>query len=294
VEGKDENMILKVKHLNIRQIADSGQCFRMNPTEDGGYHLVAYRKYLTLRQPEEDILELECSPEDYEAVWRDYFHMDYDYGSIVDRLERGSDDFLRNAVRYGRGIRILKQEPFEMLISFIISQNKNIPSIKTCIERICEKYGDRLTDQATGAVYYAFPSPERLAEAKKEDLRQLKLGYRDSYILNAAGAVAEGRIKLEELKTVSHEEAVKTLCTIHGVGTKVANCVSLYGLQHIEAFPVDVWIRRILSEVYSDSFDTTPYRGYAGILQQYMFYYIRSLKEGGKAGRIQKEALQSS
>ncbi len=282
-------MILKTKNLNIRQIAESGQCFRMNPIEQGGYSLIAYGSYLTVRQPEEDILELECSEEDYRAVWKDYFHMEYDYGSIVSRLEQGPDIFIRNAVQYGRGIRILKQEPFEMLISFIISQNKNIPAIKTCIERLCEKYGDQGMDRTTGVRYYSFPTADRLAEASKEDLRQLKLGYRDSYILSAARAVAEGTVRLEELKTVSHEEAVKTLCTIHGVGVKVATCVSLYGLQHIEAFPVDVWIRRILSEVYGDSFDTAPYRDYAGILQQYMFYYIRSLKEGGKAPRSKKE-----
>ena len=271
-------MILTTNYLNIRQIAESGQCFRMNPIENGRYSLIAYGRYLELEQLKEDVIELSCTEEVYERVWKDYFHMDYDYGSIVNRLEHCDDEFLRDAVQYGSGIRILRQEPFEMLISFIISQNKNIPSIKTCIERICDKYGACLTDQVTGMVYHVFPTPEQLAKARKEDLRQLKLGYRDSYILSAAKAVAEGTVNLEELKSTDHEEAVKALQGIHGVGEKVANCVSLYGLHHVEAFPVDVWIRRILSEVYGNCFDTAPYTGYAGILQQYMFYYIRSLK----------------
>ncbi len=273
-------MILQMKNLNIRQIAESGQCFRMNPLRDGSYSLVAYGRYLIISQPEEDLIELGCTEEEYRTIWRDYFHIDYDYDRIVDQLIHSTDEFLRNAVQGGSGIRILRQEPFEMLISFIISQNKNIPSIKTCIERICERYGERSTDKSTGVVYYAFPTPEQLADAKQEELRSLKLGYRDSYILSAARAVASGAINLEALKSASHEEAVKALCDIHGVGIKVANCVSLYGLHHIEAFPVDVWIRRIFTEVYENRFDTAPYRGYAGIIQQYMFYYFRSLKNG--------------
>ncbi len=269
-------MILNVEHLNIRQIAESGQCFRMNPIGDGKYSLIAFGRYLEISQPKDDTIELGCTEADYRTIWKDYFHLEYDYSSIVHSLRNCNDEFLRKAVQYGSGIRILRQEPFEMLISFIISQNKNIPSIKTCIERISEKYGDCCTDQATGVVYHAFPTPEQLAEAKQEDLRQLKLGYRDTYILSAARAVAEGMVRLEELKSAGHDEAVKTLRSIHGVGEKVANCVSLYGLHHIDAFPVDVWIRRILSEVYGNCFDAAPYSGYAGILQQYMFYYIRS------------------
>ncbi len=284
-------MILQTKHLNIQQIAESGQCFRMNPIGNGKYSLIAFGRYLEISQQKEDTLELHCTEEDFDAIWKSYFHLDYDYETIVSSLSQSSDDFLRRAVKNGSGIRILRQEPFEMLISFIISQNKNIPSIKACIERICERYGACIADQITGMVHYAFPTAEQLAEAKKEDLRQLKLGYRDSYILSAARAVAEGTVNLEELKKASHAEALRVLQGIHGVGEKVANCVSLYGLHHIEAFPVDVWIRRILTEVYGNSFDTAPYSGYAGIVQQYMFYYIRSRKESGNVLQNKKESL---
>lgn len=272
-------MKIKTENFNLQQIAESGQCFRMNRRMDENrYSLVAYGRYLELSQPEQNIVEFNCSEEDYRDIWSDYFDIGYDYGRVIRNLLESGDEFLRKAAEFGRGIRILRQEPFEMLISFVISQNKNIPSIKACIERICERYGNCRTDTATGVRYYTFPTPKQLAAAEKEELRSLKLGYRDEYILRAARAVEEGAIDLEALKNCSHEEAVNFLRSIHGVGEKVANCVSLYGLHHIEAFPVDVWIKKVLTEVYGGNFHGEKYNGYAGIVQQYMFYYIRALK----------------
>ncbi len=271
-------MIVSVNHFNIKQIAESGQCFRMNQEEGGRYSLVAFGRYLELCQLEENVIELGCTKEEYDEVWKDYFDIGYDYGRIVGELMAGEDAFLKQAAVYGSGIRILRQEPFEMLISFIISQNKNIPSIKHCIEWICERYGDLRKDKSTGVLYHVFPSAKQLAMAEKGELRELKLGYRDNYILSAAKTVAEDRISLEKLKRTSHEEAVEELQKIHGVGKKVANCVSLYGLHHIEAFPVDVWIKRILNDVYNNKFNAEHFKGYAGIIQQYMFFYIRFLK----------------
>ncbi|CRZ35150.1 N-glycosylase/DNA lyase [Herbinix hemicellulosilytica] len=268
-------MIIENKNFDLKQIAESGQCFRMNPISQNKYYLIAFDRYLELEQLEEDVVEISCSEEDYNKIWKNYFHLDFDYGSIVDKLVSGTDNFLKEAAKYGKGIRILRQDPFEMLISFIISQNKNIPAIKSCIEKICEVYGNKTEDKTTGKVYYTFPTPNKLAEAKKEDLRALKLGYRDEYIIEASRAVYLGKIDLEALKACSHEEAVKTLKSIKGIGDKVANCISLFGLHHIEAFPIDVWMKRVLSEYYDNKFDTALYQGYAGIVQQYMFYYIR-------------------
>lgn len=268
-------MKIKNKNFKIKQIAESGQCFRMNPIAANRYGLIAFDRYIELEQLDEDLVEISCEISDYNDIWKNYFHLDYDYGYIVNTLIEGSDKFLKDAAIYGSGIRILRQDPFEMLISFIISQNKNIPSIKTCIERICEVYGKKLVDNITGTVFYSFPTPDILAEAKKEDLRALKLGYRDEYIIGAARAVSSGEIDLEALKSCSHEEAVKSLKNIRGIGDKVANCISLYGLHHIEAFPIDVWMKRVLSEYYDNKFDSAKYLGYAGIVQQYMFYYIR-------------------
>ncbi len=272
-------MLLHNKNFNIKQIADSGQCFRMNKIDESKYSLIAYGRYLELVQKDEDAVELSCGEEEYHQIWEEYFDLEYDYNHIVQTLLQGSDQFLKEAAEYGRGIRIVRQEPFEAAISFIISQNKNIPAIKSCIEAICKQYGEqRISDECGGVEYFTFPSPEVLAVAKNEELRALKTGYRDEYIIKAAQAVASGEVKLEYLKTSSYEEAKLTLKSIHGIGEKVANCICLYGLHHIEVFPIDVWIARVLKEIYNDDFHQEQYQGYAGIIQQYMFYYMRYRK----------------
>lgn len=270
-------MKIKNNNFNLKQIAESGQCFRMNPVSENRYSVIAFGRYIELEQLDEDIIEISCEDSEFNNIWKNYFHLDYDYGCIVDSLSNGTDQFLKEAAIYGKGIRILRQDPFEMLISFIISQNKNIPSIKKCIESICEVYGNRQEDKSSGRVYYTFPTAKVLANAKIEDLRALKLGYRDEYILAAARAVSSGEIDLEALKLCSHEDAVKALKSIKGIGDKVANCISLYGLHHIGAFPIDVWMKRVLEEYYDNKFDPSKYEGYAGIVQQYMFYYIRHI-----------------
>ncbi len=275
-------MLIHNENFNIMQIAQSGQCFRMNPLEDIEnrikYGLIAYGKYLELIQLTEDTVELSCSEEEFEEIWKDYFDLSYDYGRIVRELLEGEDAFLKEAAQYGRGIRILKQDPFEATVSFIISQNKNIPAIKNCIEAICERYGERKYCKKCDREYTTFPSPLVLAQAKREDLRTLKTGYRDEYIIRAAQAIVQGEVNFEEMKKCSYEESITRLKTIHGVGEKVANCISLYGLHHIEGFPVDVWILRVLKEIYNDKFEKNKYTGYVGIIQQYMFYYMRYLK----------------
>lgn len=271
-------VLIHNKNFNIKQIADSGQCFRMNHIQEQRYCLTAYGKYLELNQVSEDTVELNCSSEEFEQLWEEYFDLKYDYGIIVQSLIQGTDVFLREAAEFGRGIRILKQEPFEAMISFIISQNKNIPAIKSCIEAICKQYGEKRLNQETDTVYYTFPTPEVLAAAKKDELRQLKTGYRDEYIIKAAQAVTQGEMNLTSLKKSSYMEAVKHLRSIHGIGEKVANCISLYGLHHIEVFPVDVWIAKVLREIYHNEFQAEQYEGYAGVVQQYMFYYIRNGK----------------
>jgi len=272
-------MIIHSKNFNIKQIAQSGQCFRMNPIDNDSYSLIAYGRYLILTQIDEETIELSCSEEEYSDVWEDYFDMRYDYDCIVQKLQAGTDDFLRKASEYGRGIRILRQESFEAAISFIISQNKNIPAIKSCIEAICEQYGERrVSSWSSEVTYYTFPTPQALATASREDLRKLKTGYRDEYIIKASQAFLSCEVDLENLKTSDCDCTIKALKSIHGIGDKVANCIALYGLHHIEVFPVDVWIKRILKEIYNDEFDQSKYEGYAGIVQQYMFYYMRHLQ----------------
>lgn len=269
-------MIKQYENFNLKHIAESGQCFRMNPLDEISFGIVSYGKFLKLTQIEEDKVDFDCSEEDFNNIWLDYFDLDYDYKSIVTKLQTDEDDFLRKASEYGYGLRILKQEPFEALISFIISQNKNIPAIKSSIERLSKMYGEEIHVPGSDSIYYTFPSPEKLANASNEDLRKTGLGYRDEYIIRTSRAVANGDIDLNALKHVGHSDAVEALLTLHGVGIKVANCASLYGLHYIDAFPIDTWIKRILNEIYDNKFDIKKYDGYAGIVQQYMFYYMRN------------------
>ncbi len=273
-EGPD--MLIRSKNFNIKQIAESGQCFRMNPIGENRYVLIALGHCLLLEQKSEDLVELSCDEREFEELWRSYFDLDYDYQELIDCMEKGNDSFLKEAAAFGNGIRILRQDFFETMISFIISQNKNIPAIKSSIENICKRYGEQRFCVETGITYHTFPTPEILATACPEELRSFSVGYRDSYILSAARAITEGQLKLEKIKTCGYEEAKKALLCIHGIGEKVANCICLYGLHHIEVFPVDVWIKRILSEVYRDQFCLNQFVGRMGIVQQYMFYYMRN------------------
>lgn len=276
-------MVLQTHNFSVKQIAESGQCFRMNKITDKKYSLVAYGGYLELEdideieEPEYNAVLMSCDLDEYKAIWKYYFDMDYNYRDLVTTLLYGDDEFLRIAATYGSGIRILRQEPFEALISFIISQRKSIPAIKNCIEKLCERYGEQ--KEWNGKTYYTFPTPDRLANARLEDLRGLGAGYRDEYIVNAARAVADGQIDLEELKRASCDEAIQTLKKLYGVGDKVASCVALFGLHHLEAFPVDVWIERVVEQHYNGCFNISKYKEYAGIVQQYMYYYIINHKE---------------
>lgn len=266
-------MIIESNNFNLKQIADSGQCFRMNEIEDNTYSLIAYDKYIELKQIDNHTIDISCSEEDYRDIWYEYFDMGYDYEGICDLLINGDDKFLSDAAGYGSGIRILQQDPFEVLISFIISQNKNIPAIKSSIESISKMFGQEKI--CKGVTYYTFPSPQALSQASQEELRQAKLGYRDKYISAAANMVASGQLNLDQLKLMEPQQAFKELNKIFGVGPKVANCISLFGLHHLDRVPVDVWIKRILEEIYDNDFDWTKYDGYAGVVQQYMFYYMR-------------------
>ena len=190
------------------------------------------------------------------------------------RILKKNDPFLYAACSFGKGIRILKQDAWEMLVSFIISQNKNIPAIKKSVELLCEAAGQRVEDSC--GRYYLFPTPEAILSMSDEELSTCRLGYRCRYVRAAAADVAGGRLNLDALRNASEEDTLKALTGVYGVGIKVANCVSLFGLHHIDAFPIDVWIRRILDNEYPGEYPMEEYRPYNGIYQQYMFYYYRN------------------
>ncbi|MDL2254115.1 DNA-3-methyladenine glycosylase 2 family protein [Ruminococcaceae bacterium OttesenSCG-928-I18] len=264
---------LTLPHFHLPKIAESGQCFRLNALSSGAYSLVAGSQRLVLTQTGPATVRFACSREAFEEHWADYFDLGTDYGAFEGKIS--SDDlFLQEAAEYGRGIRILRQDPWEMLITFILSQRKNIPAIKKAVENLCRCFGEKREE--AGDVYYAFPTPGTLASQTSETLAGCSLGYRTPYVLSAAKMVAENEIQLKALASLSNEELHKTLLTIPGVGAKVANCILLFGYHRIDAFPIDVWIQRVIDEEYGGIFPIEKYPGFAGVLQQYLFFYARS------------------
>lgn len=291
------------ENFSIGQICESGQCFRLhrlegsnreqkikaeirnkrsltnedgNQISDGKYALTALGQYLEMEQRQNQFF-FDCTPEEFERVWREYFDLEEDYGKIMDMIDP-RDTYLLKAAAYGSGIRILRQDLWEMIISFIVSQQNNIRRIRKCIETLCQRYGEekRLED---GRKYYIFPTPETLAKASLEELYACNLGYRSKYIHKTAASVALGDIDLDAIRQMDYKEAMKELCKLTGVGEKVANCICLFALHKTEAFPVDTHIQKVLREQYADGFPFDRYAGYAGTLQQYIFYY--DLKKGG-------------
>ena len=241
--------ITSMMEIDFKKIVHSGQCFRAQDLGDK-FRFVSKDKILYIKQGE-DIAD---------SFWRNYFDLDKNYNIDVE------GEFLSKAKAYSQGIRILKQDPFETLISFIISQRRSIPAIRTCVERICETCGV----EQDGV--YLFPTPKDLANA---DISDCGLGYRHDYVKNAAKLVSYGDIDLEAFRKLSTEDLMYELTSIRGVGEKVANCVALFGYHKIEAFPVDVWISRVQDRYYNGRFPVEKYPGFAGVLQQYIFYFIR-------------------
>lgn len=261
------------EYLDMRKIADSGQVFRFNKTDDGSYDLIANNKHLRIQKliDNKDIntYELDCSEEDYNKIWKDYFDMDTDYRIYTDDLDE-NDVYLQKACEYSKGIRILRQDKWEMLVSFIISQRKSIPAIKSSIEKMAVNLGEEIDDRI-----YAFPKPQEILSADDTVLESCGLGYRLPYIRAAARDVIENGVDLYDSDNLSDEELLEKLKEFKGVGVKVANCVLLFGYHRIGAFPIDVWVEKILNNHYDGTFPMERYKGYAGVLQQYMFFYER-------------------
>ena len=258
--------------FDVKKIAESGQCFRMNPNVEDGYTLVALGRVLRLRETQQGCA-LDCSQADFDALWRDYFDLERDYADIRASADP-NDAFLGRACDYGRGIRMLRQDPWEMLITFILSQRKNIPAIRYCVEALCSRYGEPI--ERAGERFFAFPSAERLAALDERCLKDCSLGYRAKYVSAAARLVAGGALDLTQIANLTDDELMQALLTVPGVGEKVANCVLLFGYHRLGRFPRDVWINRIVENEYEGMFPLERYPGITGALQQYMFFYARS------------------
>ena len=264
--------VLENKNFNLEQICESGQCFRMNPLEEekGAFFLIAGDRFLRARQDEGRIY-LDCDENDFQEFWKEYFDLDTDYGKILESIDE-NDVYLNPAAASCPGMRILRQPVWETIVSFIISQQNNIKRIKKSIELLCKEYGQK-NEHKDGAVYYSFPEPGALCRLPEDALMSCNLGYRSKYVVRAAARVESVDFDLKLLKTLGYEDAMEYLKSLSGVGDQVANCICLFALHHIGAFPVDTHIRQILSAHYPGGFPFERYRGYAGILQQYMFYY---------------------
>ena len=286
-EEKGNTIIEDVKDFDLSQTLECGQCFRFYKQDENDYVVVAYNKLLRIKQDGSNLIFFDCSENDMES-WINYFDLNRDYSQIKKFLLR-KDKVLKPAIEEKWGVRILNQEFHETLISFIISQNKQISHIKQLVRRISENYGSYL-GSVNGEDYYSFPDCSVLGTITEEDFREMKTGFRAPYLADAVLKLSLGELKAADFKGVGEEEAGKKLMTVKGVGEKVANCVMLFSLGYRAAFPIDVWIKRIMEELYFNGEDTSKdaiakfakenYGEYGGYAQQYLFCYGRDNKVG--------------
>lgn len=269
-------MIKLSRNFNQTHTFECGQCFRWNPDREGGYTGVAGGRVCRVKDG-----IVRCSDED-NGFWENYFGTGDDYDKIKSELI-ARDPELEKCVEYGSGILILHQDLWETIISFIISANNNIPRIKKIIETLCENFGDEIEEG-----YFSFPAAEKISVLDIDDLACLRAGYRDKYIMDAARKVASGEVDLAETVGLSTAEAKRELMKIKGVGGKVADCILLFSCGRYETFPKDVWIKRVVTELYGvedkdiDAFITEKYGDLAGFAQQYLYYWARDNKVGIK------------
>ncbi|MBQ8393929.1 MAG: DNA-3-methyladenine glycosylase 2 family protein [Clostridia bacterium] len=276
--------LTNIPKIDIFKTFDCGQCFRFDPVQMYGneyeYGGVAYGKYVVFAQNSPYELKIYgTTPEEYDFLWRSYLALDTDYEDINNCIiSVTKSHHMERAVLYGDGIRILRQEPWEAVCSFIISQNNNIPRIKKIISALCERYGAPIVCGKN--TYYAFPDASTLFEAGEEAIFALKTGFRAKYIIDASRSVSTNETDLSAIiKEESFDTCVDILCKIKGVGLKVASCALLFGFGKTEAFPIDVWMRRALEKYFPDGIDIKALGKSAGIAQQYLFYYERYNKD---------------
>ncbi len=259
-----------IENFSMAQICDSGECFRMTPIDESTYSVIASGRYLEVEQHGTECI-FSCDEAEFEEFWKIYFDLDVDYISYIETIDP-NDIYLANAAAFGSGIRILRQNLWEMIVSFLISQQNNIVRIRRCIQNICEKYGEQKTNYR-GEIYYTFPTPEALAVLPDDELKECNLGYRSKYVVRTARSIVSGEVDLAAIEKMPYKKAKEALLQLFGVGVKVADCICLFGLHHLQAFPIDTHIRQALEEHYKRGFPKRRYKGYEGVLQQYIFYW---------------------
>lgn len=284
---KEQKLVLKnIDSFKLEDIFECGQCFRWDRQEDGSYIGVIKNGVLKVSKQGKSVAFEGVLEGDINSIVYDYFDLETNYNDFKDRLSK-IDDNMKRSIEFGNGIRILNQDLWEMVISFIISANNNIPRIKGIINRISEKVGQKVT--WNGKDYFLFPSPEELSKLSVADLRALGTGFRDKRIYNTTQMIINKEINLDSLiKIKSTEEIRNELLKLDGVGEKVADCILLFALHRFDTFPVDVWVRRVMNVLYIHNEDEAKvnkkqirevayslFGEIEGIAQQYLFYWAR-------------------
>jgi len=262
--------VTETSGLSLPETLDCGQCFRWKPDENGIWRGVVKGIYGKIRKEEDGITFLGADEKIFNEIWFDYFDFGRDYDAL--KADFSANEMLRSACEFAPGIRVLRQEPWEAFITFIISQNNNIARIKGIVERLCAAFGKEIEEGV-----FAFPTAERLAKEPAESFAKLGCGYRADYISSAAKEVFEGTLDLDSLMTAPLDEARERLLKVHGVGPKVADCVLLYGLGRAERCPADVWMKRVIAALGGEM--PACVTEYAGIAQQFLFHYARNFPE---------------
>ena len=291
---KNSIVLENVKDFNIKQILECGQCFRWEMITDTNYIVVAYRRVIEIIQEDSTVTILNTNINDFNEIWKDYFDLNVNYEEV--KIELSKDELLKKSVEFGYGIRILNQDPFEILISFIISARNSIPSIMKTIKKISERWGDKI--EYKGNTYYAFPTPNQLKDVTLEEIKETGASFRSKYIVDTiskVNAVIEAKsngtldeelkqFDLDYIKSLPVDECHKALQNFMGVGAKVADCIMLFSMGKHSAFPVDVWIKRAMIHFYLAPdvslnkirvFGREKFGELAGLAQQYLFYYAR-------------------
>ena len=286
---KENQIILEgiSKDFEPQHVFDCGQCFRWLREEDGSYTGVVQGRVINVKKENDLIILDNTNKEEFENIWFDYFDLGRDYSKIKNEL-KVMDEYLEKATEFGQGIRILQQDGWEMLISFIISANNRIPMIQRAINNLSEKYGEFIGEYR-GKKYYAFPTAEELSKVSVEDIRACQTGFRDKYIKSVVDYVSEKKEDVLSYRKLNTDECIKELVKFNGVGPKVADCIALFGMQKYDTFPVDVWVKRVMEEFYVEDnlslpkirkFALEKFGDLAGFAQQYLFYYARELGIG--------------
>lgn len=272
--------------FKLEDIFECGQCFRWNKQDDGSYVGVIKDAVIKVESQNNKIVFSGESEKDFKSVINYYFDLETNYSEYKNKLAK-IDEYLSQSIEFGDGIRILKQDLWECIISFIISANNNIPRIKKIIERLSKTYGEKIIFE--GKEYYKFPTPESLGNATVQDLRDLGLGFRDKRIYNTTKMILEKQVDLEKIKKMENTNLMRDeLLRLDGVGPKVADCILLFGLKRFDVFPIDVWVRRVMNDLYIHKEDEEKvnkkelqklaeekFADLSGLAQQYLFYWRR-------------------